>query len=310
MTVAIRPLAEADVEPAERVCRLAFGTFFGLPDPLSFRGDGGLVRPRFLADPSGAIAAEAEGGISGSGFVMNWGSVGVLGPLTVHPDRWSAGIGRRLTEAAVALLDARGHDFAGLLTHPHSTRHVRLYESFGFEMQRPISVLRRDVRRIAMPGRARLLAGLDDAAACREVADTVYPGLDHTREIAAVLGHGFGETILLPRLRGRAGLTAYAVCHHGAGTEGSSDILFVKAAAVRSGPDAAADFRQLLAGCEALAARRGAKTVAAGVNTGRREVYRMLREAGYRSFMNAVAMLRPAGEGYGAPGIYAVDDWR
>ena len=310
MKVEIRPLAEADIEAAEHVCRLAFGTFFGLPDPISFRGDGALVRPRYLADPSGALVAETGDGIVGSGLVTNWGSVGLFGPLTVHPDRWSSGIGRRLTEALLDLLDSRGHDFAGLLTHPQSTRHVRLYESFGFEVQRPISVLRRELRPAAMPDRARLLADPGEGDACREVADAVWPGLDHTREISSVLRHGLGDTVLLARPDGGEGLTGYAVCHHGAGSEGNSALLFVKAAAVRPGPGAAEDLHELLAACEALAARRGADVIAAGTNTGRREVYRILRERGYLSFMNAVAMLRPAGEGYGTPGVYAIDDWR
>ena len=210
MKVEIRPLAEADIEAAEHVCRLAFGTFFGLPDPISFRGDGALVRPRYLADPSGALVAETGDGIVGSGLVTNWGSVGLFGPLTVHPDRWSSGIGRRLTEALLDLLDSRGHDFAGLLTHPQSTRHVRLYESFGFEVQRPISVLRRELRPAAMPDRARLLADPGEGDACREVADAVWPGLDHTREISSVLRHGLGDTVLLARPDG--GERAHRLC--------------------------------------------------------------------------------------------------
>ncbi len=310
MTVDIRPLEEADVEAAEHVCRLAFGTFFGLPEPVSFRGDGALVRPRFLADPSGALIAETEDGIVGSGLITNWGSVGLFGPLTVHPDRWSSGIGRSLTGALLDLLDARGHDFAGLLTHQQSTRHVRLYEAFGFELQRPVAVLRREVSRAAMPDRARLLTDPGEADACREIADRIWPRLNHAREIASVLAHELGDTVLLARSDGGEGLAGYAVCHHGAGSEGNSALLFVKAAAVRPGPDAAADFDELLFACEALAASRGADAIAAGTNTGRREAYRILRERGYRSFMNAVAMLRPAGEGYGVPGVYAIDDWR
>lgn len=310
MTVRVRPLAEADIEAAEHVCRLAFGTFFGLPDPVSFRGDGALVRPRYLADPSGVLVAETEDGIVGSGAITNWGSVGLFGPLTVRPDRWSSGIGRRLSEAMLDLLDSRGHDFIGLLTHPQSTRHVRLYESFGFELQRPIAVLRREVQPATMPGRARVLSDLDECGACRDVADTVRSGLDHTREIASVLRHGLGDTVLLDRADGGRGLAGYAVCHHGAGSEGNSALLFVKAAAVRPGPDAAEDLHALLAACEALAARRGVEAIAAGTNTGRRETYRILRERGYLSFMNAVAMLRPAGEGYGTRGVYAIDDWR
>lgn len=310
MKVAIRPLVESDIEAAEHVCRLAFGTFFGLPDPVSFRGDGALVRPRFLADPSGALVAETEDGVVGSGLITNCGSVGLFGPLTVHPDRWSSGIGRGLTEALLDLLDERGHDFVGLLTHQQSARHVRLYEAFGFELQRPIAVLRRDVAPASMPRRARLLTDPGAAGACREVADTLWPGLDHTREIASILRHGHGDTVLLAASDGGEALAGYAVCHHGAGSEGNSTLLFVKAAAVRPGPDTAADFDELLAACEALAVSCGADAIAAGTNTGRREAYRILRERGYRSFMNAVAMLRPAGEGYGVPGVYAIDDWR
>ena len=309
MTVAIRPLEEADVERAEHVCRLAFGTFFGLADPLSFRGDGALVRPRFLADPSGVLVAETGDGIVGSGLATDWGSVGLLGPLTVHPDCWSTGIGRLLTGALLKLLDARGHDFVGLLTHPQSVRHVRLYESFGFELQRPISVLRREAPQASMPERARLLDDPSESGACCAVADAVWPGLDHGREIAAVLGQGLGDTVVLAR-PGGDGLAGYAVCHYGAGSEGNSSLLFVKAAAVRPGPGAEADFHDLLAACEALAARRGAGAIAAGTNTGRREAYRALRARGYESFMNAVAMLRPSGEGYGTPGTWAIDDWR
>ena len=162
-----------------------------------------------------------------------------------------------------------------------------------------------------MPDRAGLLTDIGECAACREVADTVRTGLDHTREIASVLRHGLGETVLLARSDGGEGLAGYAVCHHGAGSEGNSALLFVKIAAVRPGPERGGGYSvTLLAACEALAARRGAEAIAAGTNTGRREAYRVLRERGYASFMNAVAMLRPAGEGYGVPGIYAIDDWR
>ena len=308
MRVAVRPLEAGDIAPAEHVCRLAFGTFFGLADPVSFRGDGALVAPRFRADPTGALVAETADGIAGSGIVTNWGSVGLFGPLTVHPERWSAGIGRGLAGAMLEVLDSRGHDFVGLVTHQQSTRHVRLYESFGFELQRPVAVLRRETRPAAMPARARLLAAPEEADACREVAETVYPGLDHGREIAALLARGHGGTVLLAGAGG--GLAGYAVCHHGAGSEGSSSLLLVKAAAVRPGARAARDFADLLAACEALAAMRGAEAIAAGTNTGRREAYRILRQRGYRSAMNATAMLRPAGEGYGVPGVYALDDWR
>ena len=37
--VTVRPLQEADLGEADRIMRVAFGTFVGLPDPGTFMGD-------------------------------------------------------------------------------------------------------------------------------------------------------------------------------------------------------------------------------------------------------------------------------
>ena len=42
--VKIRPLMESELEDADRIMRIAFGTFIGLPDPAEFMGDAGYVR--------------------------------------------------------------------------------------------------------------------------------------------------------------------------------------------------------------------------------------------------------------------------
>jgi hypothetical protein len=39
MEIEVRPLREPDLDDADRIFRLAFGTFIGLPDPLAFGGD-------------------------------------------------------------------------------------------------------------------------------------------------------------------------------------------------------------------------------------------------------------------------------
>src|SRR4051794_31195219 len=89
MNVSIRPLREDELGDADRIARLAFGTFLGLPDPLDFMGDADYVRTRWRADPATALAAELDGKLVGSNFVANWGSVGFFGPLSVHPDLWN-----------------------------------------------------------------------------------------------------------------------------------------------------------------------------------------------------------------------------
>src|SRR5581483_496661 len=94
-TVTIRPIAPRDIAAADKVHRLAFGTFFGLPDPSKFRGDAEVIRTRSAADPGVALVAEEDGRIVGSALGMDWGSVFIIGPVTVHPDQWSKGIARR-----------------------------------------------------------------------------------------------------------------------------------------------------------------------------------------------------------------------
>jgi hypothetical protein len=49
-------------------------------------------------------------------------------------------------------------------------------------------------------------------AACREVSESVYPGLDLTDEIQAVYAQGFGDTVLV---EGAKGIAGFAFCHHG-----------------------------------------------------------------------------------------------
>jgi hypothetical protein len=58
MEISFRPLQESDIPEANRIFRLAFGTFLNLPDPMAFFGDADYVRSRFLADPSAANGAE------------------------------------------------------------------------------------------------------------------------------------------------------------------------------------------------------------------------------------------------------------
>src|SRR5437773_4850354 len=89
--IVVRPLTERDLGAADRIFRLAFGTFIGLPDPMAFAGDTDYVRTRFHADPSAAFGAYENGELVGSNFAGNWGTVGFFGPLTIRPDRWDRG---------------------------------------------------------------------------------------------------------------------------------------------------------------------------------------------------------------------------
>src|SRR5215813_10275259 len=101
--ISIRPLQEKDLTTADHIMRLAFGTFLGLPEPATFMGDAAMVRTRWLADPTAAYGAEVGGELIGSNFAAHWGSVGFFGPLTVRPDLWDRGVGKRLLEPIMDL---------------------------------------------------------------------------------------------------------------------------------------------------------------------------------------------------------------
>jgi GNAT superfamily N-acetyltransferase len=311
-SVVIRPMGERDVDAADRAMRLAFGTFFGVPEPASFRGDAEMIRTRWTADPGVALVAELDGRVVGSGLGADWGSIFIIGPVSVHPELWSRGIARRLMDGLIGLIAARpAVTLAGLFTHPQSTKHIRLYESYGFLPDHLTGVMSKPVAaadaadagvlfsRLSAAERAAALAG------CRAVTTAVYPGLDMSREIRAVADQRLGDTVLL---RDEQGISGFAVCHFGAHSEAGSGRAYVKFAAVR--PGAAQEFSVLIARCEAVAASAGAARLVAGVNSGRRAAYRLLQEHGYRADMNGVAMHRPDGPGYNRPDVFVLDDWR
>jgi DNA-binding MarR family transcriptional regulator len=62
MKIKIRQLEESDLASADRMFRLAFGTFLGLPDPMTSLGDTDNVKTRFLANPTSTLAAESANG--------------------------------------------------------------------------------------------------------------------------------------------------------------------------------------------------------------------------------------------------------
>jgi predicted N-acetyltransferase YhbS len=306
--IKVRAMQAADLDVADRVHRLAFGTRFRLPDPTSFRGDGEIIRPRFAIDAGAALVAEDDGRIVGGAVAMDWGSVFIVGPVFVDPAHGNRGTARAVVARMLEIADARAPKLVALFTFPESATHLRLYEGFGFVPHLLTPVMAKEVG--ARGGGGALYSGLSPQAqekalaGCRAVTDAIFPGLDLTREIRAAATHRFGDTVLLDA----DGARGFAICHTGPGGEGGSGHLFIKFAAVR--PNAPDDFKELLARCEAYAAAAGAKRISGGSNIGRREAYRLMQEQGYRAGLIGVAMHRPGGAGYNRPDVFAIDDWR
>src|ERR1700732_707108 len=132
MDIRVRPLEEREVDEADRIMRLAFGTFLKMPDPMQMFGDSNLSKPRWDAQPDGAPAAELDGRLIGSNFAANWGSFGFFGPLSVLPELWERKIAQRMLERTMALFQKWGTRHTGLFTFPESPKHAALYQKFGF----------------------------------------------------------------------------------------------------------------------------------------------------------------------------------
>lgn len=310
--VVVRPLREDDLDVADHVMRMAFGTYLKAPDPLQVFGDADYVRTRFAAAPECAFAAELDGEVVGSNFATRWGSYAFFGPLTVRVDLWDRGIAGRLMEPVMELFDRWEVRQAALFTWPESPRHVHLYQKFGFWPQQLTPLLSRPV---ANPEAVEYLTygaappaqreGIVEAA--RRLTDEIFEGLDVERELAAVERLGLGETVLIQE---DSELSAFAVCHCGGDTEAGSGTCFVKFGAARPGPSAPERFERLLDACEAFALERGLERLLVGMNTARREAYRQLLARGFRADLHGLAMLRPNEPAYNRPGVYVIDDLR
>jgi GNAT superfamily N-acetyltransferase len=308
--VLVRPLGEADLDRADEILREAFGTFLGVPDLF---GTADRVRTRFAADPHAAFAAMVDGELVGSNFATSWGSVGFFGPLTVRPDLWDQGVGKRLMEPIMGCFESWGNSHLGLFTFSHSPKHLELYRRYGFWPRFLTAVMRKQVAPSgSMPIHVTYAAmsAADQAeyiSACRTLTDSVYVGLDLEHEISAVHAQGLGDTVLLP---GESGLDGLAVCHCGPGSEAGTDVCFVKFGAVRPGRQAGDRFERLLDACEQLASERGMRQLEAGMNLGRPDAYQRMVARGFRTGLQGVTMHRPNEPGYSHSDAHVIDDWR
>jgi predicted N-acetyltransferase YhbS len=307
----VRSMEEGDLAEADRIVRLAFGTFLGLPDPMTFMGDAQYIRTRWTADPTAAFVAELNGEVVGSNFATNWGSVGFFGPLSVRPDLWDRGVAQRLLVPTMDRFRQWGTSHNGLFTFPHSTKHIHLYQKFGFWPRFLTPIMAKPVvRPDGTPRWARFSEASPEererlVRACRELTSASYPGLDVEREIRAAHDQRLGDTVLL--WDGDV-LVGVAVCHVGAGSEAGSGACYIKFGAVR--PGAAEDFARLLDACETLAAAESAGVLIAGVNVSHHDAYRQLLVRGFRTELEGVVMQQDNAPGYHRPDVYVLDDWR
>jgi GNAT superfamily N-acetyltransferase len=310
--VTVGPLDESDLAEAARIFRVAFGTFFGVPDPEAFWTDRDYAFGRHAAPHVAAFGAKLDGKLAGSNFATRWGSHGFFGPLSVRPDLQDRGVAQLLLRKTMAQFEAWGTKDVGLFTFPQSARHIGLYQKFGFSARFLTAVMSAPARAQRVKGSLRFSAltkAEQDGAlsVCRRLADALYPGLDLTDEIRTTQALGLGDTVLI---ESQNGIAAFAICQHGPRSEAGADTCYVKFGAACPGPSAESDFVRLVEACESYATAIGTAKVLAGVNMGRHEAYRLFVARGYRTATQGVAMHKDNQPGYSRPGLFIIDDWR
>jgi GNAT superfamily N-acetyltransferase len=311
--IKIGPLKEFELPEADRIFRLAFGTFIGLPDPNAFWAGRELFPPRWHASNVTSFAAREDGRLIGSNLLTRWGSFAFFGPLTVLPDYWNRGVAQRLLEATVKAFARQGLKRTGLFTFPHSTKHVGLYQKFGYWPGYLTALMTHTPEGSrTMDAQAVQLSALgrgereESIAACAKLTDRIDKGLDLSDEIRSVLKQKAGEVLLIYT---RNALDGFAVCLHGPGSEGGTRICYVKFAAARGGPGGGERFDRLLDACDGYALPRGA-WLEAGMNFAREDAYRRMRAHGFKAFAQGVSMQSPHTVGHNRGDAYVIDDWR
>jgi GNAT superfamily N-acetyltransferase len=308
----VGPLGDRDVAEAARIFRLAFGTFFGAPNPEVFWSDRDYIHCRYAAPHVAAFGAKLDGKLVGSNFATNWGSVGFFGPLSVRPGLHNRGVAQALLKQTMAQFEAWGTRHVGLFTFAQSAKHVGLYQKFGFSARFLTAIMSAPARAHSAHGVLRyseLTATKQHHAlsSCRHLTETLHPGLDLTEEIRATATLKLGETLLI---EDSEGVAALAICQHGPGSEAGADTCYVKFGAARVGASAERDFIRLIEACESYAAEIGTAKLLAGVNMARHDAYRLFVARGYRTETQGVAMHKDNDAGYSRPGLFIIDDWR
>jgi GNAT superfamily N-acetyltransferase len=312
-SIQIGALRADELEEAARILRLAFGTFLALSNPMDFMGDRDFVAPRWNAPNTKVLAARENGKLIGSNLATRWGSFAFFGPLTVLPEYWNRGVAQQLLAATMKIFDRWGVRHSALFTFSQSPRHVGLYQKFGYWPGSLTALMKREPAppTWALTEDAKvpvLLSSLTNKErekaieACAKLTSSLESGLDLGDEMRAVMAQRIGDVVLI---EGRRALDAFAVCMHGAGSEGGEKTCYVKFAIARRGEP----FERLLDAVDAFALAQGSE-IEVGVSLACKDVFQRMRSRGYRAVTMGVAMQQPHGDGFNRAAAYVLNDWR
>lgn len=198
MTVTIRLATPADAARAGAICFEAFDAISGAHRfPADFPDTGvavGLIEHLIGRPDVHAVAAEMDGRLVGSNFLLKAGPVAGVGPITVDPSVQNASVGRRLMQAVLDHAQEQGLAGVRLLQAAYHLRSLSLYTKLGFVAREPVATMQGTPIRAAVDGFRVRVAGEADvepaAALCRRVH-----GHDRSSEFREAIMRGAGSVV-------------------------------------------------------------------------------------------------------------------
>ena len=333
--VQIRRVKKGDLSRIRDVIEQTFADFLERQlgtRPRQAFGGAQYVHHRWLMEPWGCFVAEEDGSkIVGAALAVNWGSVGILGPVAVLTNYQNQSIGQQLIRAVEDFFEENKVALHGCVTYPTSPKHLFLYHRFGYKTKQLTAVMTRVLDR-ATPGRPpapvplaakappkpvgvtlRRYSALEEAkkkatlGRLHRITNAVCRGLDLSKEIEIVDGLALGDTVLLERGRD---LVGFAVYHAPGVSEAPAGALYVKYLAIDPAMKKVEHLEQFVAALEELAHELGLARVILPVYLRYHAAYSTLVRVGYQIEFTMVRMQRGKQEDYEDPTHLVLDDWR
>ena len=332
--VQIRRVKKGDLSRIRDVIEQTFADFLERQlgtRPRQAFGGAQYVHHRWLMEPWGCFVAEEDNSkIVGTALAVNWGSVGLLGPVAVLTNYQNQTIGQQLIRAVEDFFEENKIALHGTMTYPASAKHLLLYHRFGYRPKQLTAVMTRVLDRtpvprpplgppslkppVKIPGiTVRKYSSLEEAkkkaalARFHRITNGICRGLDVAKEIEIVDGLALGDTLLLERGKD---LLGFAIYHAPGVSEAPAGALYVKYLAIDPQQKKIEHLEQFVGAIEELATELGLARVILPVYVKYHTAYSVLVRAGYQIEFTMVRMQRGKQEDYEDPTHLVLDDWR
>jgi predicted N-acetyltransferase YhbS len=332
--VQIRRVKKGDLSRIRDVIEQTFADFLERQmgtRPRQAFGGAQYVHHRWLMEPWGCFVAEEDSSkIVGAALAVNWGSVGLLGPVAVLTNYQNQTIGQQLIRAVEDFFEENKVALHGTVTYPASPKHLFLYHRFGYRPKHLTAVMTRVLDRATSPrppapvpslkpppkapsDTVRKYSTLEEAkkkaalARLHKITNGVCRGLDLAKEIEIVDGLALGDTLLLERGRELLGFCVY---HAPGVSEAPAGALYVKFLAIDPAQKKVEHLEQFVGAIEELAQELGVTRVILPVYMKYHTAYSTLIRCGYQIEFTMVRMQCGKQEDYEDPTHLVLDDWR